>query len=88
MEMRCFSIHTKANYYRKANVITEYFKKAMKQVKIQELRDYLIKYLKKDRKLEEKSVNYYNNVIRFIYDVVIYVPINKRQMPLYNGKRY
>ena len=87
MEMRGFSIHTKASYYRKAKEITEYFKKPMKQVKIQELRDYLLKYIRQKRKLTEKSVNYYNNVIRFIYDVVIDVPINKRQLPLYKGKR-
>lgn len=87
MEMRGFSIHTKASYYRKAKEITEYFKKPMRQVKIQELRDYLLKYLRQERGLTEKSVNYYNNVIRFIYDVVIDVPINKRQLPLYKGKR-
>ena len=87
MEMRGFSKHTKASYYRKAKEITEYFKKPMRQVKIQELRDYLLKYLRQERKLTEKSVNYYNNVIRFIYDVVIDVPINKRQLPLYKGKR-
>lgn len=45
MEMRGFSKHTKASYYRKAKEITEYFKKQMRQVKIQELRDYLLKYL-------------------------------------------
>ena len=39
MEMRGFSKHTKASYYRKAKEITEYFKKPMRQVKIQELRD-------------------------------------------------
>ena len=87
MEMRGFSKHTKASYYRKAKEITEYFKKPMRQVKIQELRDYLLKFLRQERKLTEKSVNYYNNVIRFIYDVVIDVPINKRQLPLYKGKR-
>ena len=87
MEMRGFSKHTKASYYRKAKEITEYFKKPMRQVKIQELRDYLLKYLRQERELTEKSVNYYNNVIRFIYDVVIDVPINKRQLPLYKGKR-
>ena len=87
MEMRGFSIHTKASYYRKAKEITEYFKKPMKQVKIQELRDYLLKYLRQERKLTEKSVNYYNNVIRFIYEAVLDVPINKRQLPLYKGKR-
>ena len=42
MEMRGFSKHTKASYYRKAKEITEYFKKPMRQVKIQELRDYLL----------------------------------------------
>ena len=87
MEMRGFSKHTKASYYRKAKEITEYFKKPMRRVKIQELRDYLLKYLRQERGLTEKSVNYYNNVIRFIYDVVIDVPINKRQLPLYKGKR-
>lgn len=87
MEMRGFSKHTKASYYRKAKEITEYFKKPMRQVKIQELREYLLKYLRQERGLTEKSVNYYNNVIRFIYDVVIDVPINKRQLPLYKGKR-
>ena len=87
MEMRCFSPHTKDSYYRKAKEITEYFGKPMKQVKIQELRNYLLNYLRQERGLTEKSVNYYNNVIRFIYDVVIDAPINKRQLPLYKGKR-
>ena len=87
MEMRGFSHHTKDSYYRKAKAITEYFGKPMRQVKIQELRDYLLKYLKEQKGLTEKSVNYYNNVIRFIYDVVIDYPINKRQLPLYRGKR-
>ena len=87
MEMRGFSPHTKDSYYRKAKEITEYFGKPMKQVKIQELRNYLLNYLRQERGLTEKSVNYYNNVIRFIYDVVIDAPINKRQLPLYKGKR-
>ena len=87
MEMRGFSSHTKDSYYRKAKEITEYFGKPMKQVKIQELRNYLLNYLRQERGLTEKSVNYYNNVIRFIYDVVIDAPINKRQLPLYKGKR-
>ena len=87
MEMRGFSPHTKDSYYRKAKEITDYFGKPMKQVKIQELRNYLLNYLRQERGLTEKSVNYYNNVIRFIYDVVIDAPINKRQLPLYKGKR-
>ena len=65
MELRGFSKHTKAKE------ITEYFGKQMRQVKIQELREYLLKYLREERGLTEKSANYYNHVIRFIYDVVI-----------------
>ncbi len=87
MKMRGFSHYTKDCYYRKAKEITEYFGKPMRQVKIQELRDYLLKYLKEQKGLREKSINYYNNVIRFIYDVVIDYPINKRQLPLYRVKR-
>jgi site-specific recombinase XerD len=59
----------------------------MRQVKTKELRDFLLKHLRQERGLTEQSVNYYNNVIRFIYDVVIDYPINKRQIPLYRGKR-
>lgn len=87
MEMRGFSHWTKDSYYRKAKEITEYFGKPMRQVKTKELRDFLLKYLKQERGMADKSVNYYNNVIRFIYDVVLDYPINKRQIPLYKGKR-
>ena len=87
MELRGFSKHTKASYYRKAKEITEYFGKPMKQVKIQELRECIQKYLREERGLTENSANYYNHVIRFIYDVVIDVPINNRQLPVYKIKR-
>ena len=70
MEMRGFSKHTKYSYYHKGKEIVEYFGKPMRQVSTKELRNFLLKYLKEERGLKEKSVNYYNNVIRFIYDVV------------------
>lgn len=87
MEMRNFSYHTKYSYYKKAKEITEYFGKPMRQVKVQELRDFLLKHLREERGMKDKSINYYNNVIRFIYDVVIDYPINKRQIPLFKLKR-
>lgn len=87
MELRGFSHWTKDSYYRKAKEITEYFGKPMRQVKTKELRDFLLKHLKQERGMADKSVNYYNHVIRFIYDVVLDYPINKRQIPLYKGKR-
>ena len=87
MEMRGFSQHTKDSYYRKAKEITEYFGKPMKQVTTKELREFLMKYLREERKVSERSVNYYNSVIRFIYDVVLDKPINQKQIPMYKKKR-
>ena len=87
MEMRGFSSHTKDSYYRKAKEITEYFGKPMKQVTTKELREFLMKYLREERKVSERSVNYYNSVIRFIYDVVLDKPINQKQIPMYKKKR-
>ena len=87
MEMRGFSHHTKDSYYRKAKEITEYFGKPMKQVTTKELREFLMKYLREERKVSERSVNYYNSVIRFIYDVVLDKPINQKQIPMYKKKR-
>ena len=34
-----------------------------------------------------RSINYYNSVIRFIYDVVLDYPINQKQIPMLKGKR-
>ena len=87
MEMRGFSHYTKDSYYRKAKEITEYFGKSMKQVTTKELREFLMKYLREERKVSERSVNYYNSVIRFIYDVVLDRPINQKQIPMYRKRR-
>ena len=87
MEMRGFSHHTKYTYYHKAQEIIKYFGKPMKQVSTKELRDYLMKYLREEKKLSERSVNYYNSIIRFIYDVVLDYPINQKQIPMYKKKR-
>ena len=60
----------------------------MKQVSTKELRDFLLKYLKEEKKLNTRSINYYNSVIRFIYDVVLDYPINQKQIPMLKGKRW
>ena len=87
MEMRGFSHHTKDSYYRKAKEIVEYFGKPMKQVTTKEIREFLMKYLREEKKISERSVNYYNSVIRFIYDVVLDTLINQKQIPMYKKKR-
>ena len=87
MEMRGLSHYTKYSYYHKAKEITEYFGRPMKQVTTKELREFLMKHLREERKVGERCVNYYNSVIRFIYDVVLDYPINHKQLPMYKKKR-
>lgn len=87
MEMRGFSHYTKDSYLRKAKEIVKYFGKPMRQVTTKELRYFLLKYLREVKKVGERSVNYYNSVIRFIYDVVLDYPINYKQLPMYKKKR-
>lgn len=62
MEMRGFSHYTKDNYYRKTKEILNYFGKPMNQVTKKELREFLMKYLREEKKLSERSSNYYNSV--------------------------
>ena len=87
MEMRVFSHYTKDNYLRKTKEIVKYFGKPMRQVTIKELRYFLLEYFMEVKKVGERSVNYYNSVIRFIYDVVLDYPINYKQLPMYKKKR-
>ena len=87
MEMRGFSPHTKDSYERKAKDVIKYFKKPMEEVTTEELRKYLLKYLREERKLAEESVNYYNSVIRFMYEVTMDKLINKKQLPMYKNRR-
>ena len=87
MEMRGFSPHTKDSYERKAKDVIKYFKKPMEEVTTEELRKYLLKYLREERKLSERSVNYYNSVIRFMYEVTVDKLINKKQIPMYRRRR-
>ena len=48
------------SYKLKAKDVMRYFKKHIEEVTTDELREYLLKHLKEERKLSERSVNYYN----------------------------
>lgn len=87
MEMRSFSHYTKDSYIRKAKEIVKYFNKPVEEVTTKELREFIMKYLREEKKISERSCNYYNSVIRFIYDVVIDKPINQKQLPMFKKKR-
>lgn len=64
----------------------KYFKKPLEEVRIEELREFLLKYLKEEKKLSERSVNYYNSVIRFMYEVTMDKLINRKQLPMYRKR--
>ena len=79
MEMRGFSKYTKYSYLHQAKYTMEYFKKPMEEISTTELREYLLKHLKDEKQLSERSVNYYNSVIRFVFEVTLDKVINKKQ---------
>ena len=87
MKMRGFSHWTEESYLGKTKDIIKYFRKPIEEVTIEELRNFLLKYLREERKLSERSVNYYNSVIRFIYEVTLDKLINKKQLPMYRKRR-
>ena len=88
MNMRNFSKYTYDSYLGKTRDIMKYYgKKQLEEVTTEELREFLLKYLKDERKLSERSVNYYNSVIRFIYEVTMDKIINKKQLPMYRKRR-
>lgn len=87
MDLRGFSKWTEESYMLKAKNIIEYFKRPIEDLTMEELRNYLLKYLKEERNLSDRSVNYYNSVLRFIYEVTLDKIINKKQLPMMKKTR-
>lgn len=61
--------------------------KALEDITTEELREFLLKYLKDERKLGDRSINYYNSVIRFVYEVTLDKVLNKKQLPMRKRKK-
>ena len=87
MEMRGFSHYTKEQYEIKVKDLMKYLNKSLEEVTVEELRNYLLKHLREEKGLSERSVNYYNSVIRFVYEVTMDKVINKKQLPMYRNRR-
>ena len=87
MEMRNFSHYTYDFYIRKTKDMIKYFNKPMEEVGMEELRTYLNEYLAKERKVSDKTINQYNSVIRFLYEVTLDKIINKKQIPMRKLKK-
>ena len=87
MQMRNFSHYTYDAYLSKTKEMIRYFKKLMEEVTTEELRNFLQKHLKEERKLSDRSINYYNSIIRFVYEVTLDKILNKKQLPMRKQKR-
>ena len=87
MKMRNFSHYTYDAYMGKTKEMIRYFKKPMENVTMEELRYFLYQHLLIERKLADRSINYYNSVIRFVYEVTLDKVINQNKCR-YAGKPY
>ena len=88
MKMRNFSKYTYDSYLGKTRDIMRYYgEKQLEEVTTEELREFLLKYLKEERKLSDRTINYYNSVIRFIYEVTLDKLLNKKQIPMRKQKK-
>lgn len=88
MNMRNFSKYTYDSYLGKTRDIMKYVReKQLEEVTTEELREFLLKYLKDERKLSDRSINYHNSVIRFIYEVTLDKLLNKKQLPMRKKKK-
>ena len=88
MNMRNFSKYTYDSYLGKTRDIMRYYgEKQLEEITTEELREFLLKHLKEKRKLSDRSINYYNSVIRFIYEVALDKLLNKKQLPMRKQKK-
>ena len=87
MQMRNFSHYTYYSYMHKGKEIIDYFNKPIEEVTTEELRNFLFEHLINKRKLSDRSVNYYNSIIRFMYEVTLDKLINKKQIPMRKLKK-
>lgn len=87
MKMRNFSHYTYDAYMGKTREMIKYFNKPMEKVTMEELRYFLYQHLLIERKLADRSINYYNSIIRFVYEVTLDKVLNKKQLPMRKKKR-
>ena len=87
MKMRNFSHYTYDSYMGKTKDMIRYFNKPIEEVTMEELRYFLYQHLLIERKLSDRSINYYNSVIRFVSEVTLDKVLNKKQLPMRKRKR-
>lgn len=86
MRLRNFSKYSFYTYSHKAYEMMKYFNKPMEEVTTDEMRKFLL-MLKEEKHLANKTVNYYNSILRFMYEVTLDIELNKKQIPMLKHTR-
>lgn len=86
MKLRNFSHYTYDTYLSKAKEMVRYFNKPMEKVTTDEMRKFLL-MLKEEKHLANRTVNYYNSILRFMYEVTLDIVLNKKQIPMLKHTR-
>lgn len=87
-EVRGLSQYTMAEYHTKAKVYQDYYDKPASELDVTHIQKF-IHYLIHERKLAAGSVNTYNSGLRFLYNVVLDMPLNLYKIPcLRNTRKY
>lgn len=79
-ELRGLSKNTQDEYYTKTKAFQNYFDKPATELNIEDIQKYL-HYLYTEKHLTSGSLNTYNSGIRFLYNIVLDMPINQYKIP-------
>ena len=79
-ELRGLSKNTQEEYYTKTKAMQDHFDKPATELNIEDIQKYL-HYLYTEKKLTSGSVNTYNSGIRFLYNIVLDIPLNNYKIP-------
>lgn len=85
-ELRGLSENTQKDYYKKAERFQNYFDKPATELNIEDIQKYL-HYLYTERKMSSGSVNTHNSAIRFLYNIVLDMPLNFLKIPCHKKRR-
>lgn len=84
-ELRGLSKNTQDEYYTKAKAFQNHFDKPATELDIIDIQKYL-HHLYVDKNMSSGSVNTYNSGLRFLYNIVLDIPINLYKIPCHKKK--
>lgn len=84
-ELRGLSKNTQKQYFIKAKLFQNYYDKPATDLDITDIQNYL-HYLLTVRKLSIGTINTFNSGLRFLYDVVLDIPLNLNKIPCLRKK--